>query len=445
MMRPGKPAILPPRHHGVEAFVITLARTPQRTAGVLAQVAPLALPTTIVWATDAREAAALSHSAITPGCQYQPGELALVESWRRALSLIVRRGLEWAVVFEDDAEEVRPGMLAAVQSLPEGWSFAVLHDEQRPVPEYVAGDECGPFQRVTRPAWQSHAVAVSAAGARALLERMAVIDCPIDELFRRRGEGLRVYQCKPDCGFYAQTFFSPSTVRDNGGAGNIPKIIHRIWLNGELPEEFRGYGKRWLDLHVGWKALCWNEDSLRREFPDARPETWGNTAAAQSDVWRLLLLERFGGLYVDTDYEPFRAFDRVVSSASFLASLIGSRPVNGLLACTPGHPLIKQAVAMALDRVGRYPILEAAGPKLIEAVLAPAMGHFPKPLLEDGRRVATAYGDTGVVCMEEATVYPYLWTQPRPDSYPAGTYAAHHWARSWWTPQDWLNHSYGNY
>jgi hypothetical protein len=350
------------------------------------------------------------------------------------------------VVFEDDTEEVRSGALDAIRDLPAGWDFAILHDEQRPAPEYVAGEVAGAFGRVVRPAWQSHAVAVSADGARALLERMAVYGCPIDELFRRKAEGLRVWQCLPGRGFYVQSFFAPSTVRDNGGAGTIPKIIHRIWLGGSMPKEFWLYGRRWEDLHPEWTIRMWSEKALRAEFPDWEPERWGKTAAAQSDVWRLLLLDRFGGLYVDTDYEPFRPFDRVVASAAFLASLIGGKPVNGLLACRAGHPLIKRMVAEAMEGTAQgLPILEAAGPGMVARVLEDAMRHFPKQLVEDGVRIATAYGDTGVVALEQSAVYPYLWTQPRPDSYPAGTMAAHHWARSWWTPQDWLSQSYGNY
>ena len=253
-----------------------------------------------------------------------------------------------------------------------------------------------------------------------------------------------MWQCRPGEGFYRQPFDLPSTVRDSAG-GSIPRAIHQIWIGpNPLPDEFAQYARQWEALHPGWSYCLWTNDKLAAEFPEHDPSAWGSTWAAQSDVWRLLILERFGGLYVDTDFEPFRSFESLIAGAAFLASRIGVQGgkddniANGLLACEPGHPLIRAAVAAAMDGTAQgLPILEAAGPAMMTRVLGDVQKAFRKPVFSNGQEVGSLYGDTGVVVLHEPVCYPYLWHHFRPTSYPPTAWAAHHWARSWWTPMDW--------
>lgn len=418
---------------GLAALVISLRRTPARTAAALAQLAAIGLTVSVVWATDGRDRVALESAATAPGHRLQPGEVGLFDSWFRCAAHIVRHNLAGAVVFEDDAEEVRPGVLNALSELPANADFALLHDADTPTP--TLADGCTEnFLAVSRCSWQTCAVYLSNSGARALLKSLP-IEKPIDVWFRE--SGLRGFQCRPGKGFYRQTFMWPSECRDNGGAGNIPQIIHQVWIGDKLPDEFAAYVEGWKALHRDCIHWLWSETDILMEWPEEKAVfDMCGTPAAKSDFARLLILEKFGGLYVDTDFEAFRSFAEPVRASSFLFGWMDdSNIANGFLASIHHGPVISAMVAEARARIraGR-PILEAAGPALMLDILRPWLNALKKPL-RDG--IGTAYADTGVVGLAPHVLFPYTWTQPRPSVYPESAWAAHHWARSWWTPEMW--------
>eukprot|EP01083_Nonionella_stella_P176088 615176_1 len=69
--------------------------------------------------------------------------------------------------------------------------------------------------------------------------------------------------------------------------------------------------------------------------------------AEKSDILRLAILHRFGGLYVDIDFECLRSLDTLndhlgVGMYSGLSNTGTVELNNGLMACVPGHPLMKR-------------------------------------------------------------------------------------------------------
>lgn len=363
----------------------------------------------------------------------QPGEVALVDTWHRCAAHIVRHNLAGALVFEDDAEQVRPGVLEALSELPADADFALLHDADIPAPTLAEGGTSD-FLAVSRCSWQTCAVYLSNSGARALLKSFP-IEKPSDVWFR--DSGLRGFQCRPGRGFFCQSFMWPSEVRENGGAGKIPKIIHQIWIGDKLPDEFAAYAAEWRRLHPDWEYRLWDGNSILSEWQsEAHTLSRCDTPAAKSDFARLLILEKYGGLYIDTDFEPFKNFAEVVGSAAFLFGWMDHQSVaNGFLASVPGGSVITAMIAEARARIrSGLPILESAGPALVLACIKPRINVMGKPL-RDG--IGTAYGDTGIVGLAPHVLFPYTWTQQRPATYPESAWAAHHWARSWWTPEMW--------
>lgn len=429
----GSPAAPCSAPSGLAALVISLRRTPARTAAALAQLAAIGLPVSVVWATDGRDRAALESAATAPGHHLQPGEVGLFDSWFRCAAHIVRHNLAGAVVFEDDAEEVRPGALNALSELPANADFALLHDADTPTP--TLADGCTEnFLAVSRCSWQTCAVYLTNSGARELLKSLP-IEKPVDAWFR--DSGLKGFQCRPGKGFYRQTFMWPSEVRENGGAGKIPKAIHQIWIGDKLPDEFAAYAAEWRRLHPDFEYRLWDGNSILSEWPnEAHTMARCGTPAAKSDYARLLILEKYGGLYADTDFQPFKNFAEPIRAASFLFGWMDHQSIsNGFLASIPAGAVITEMITEARARIRLgLPILEAAGPALTLSIIKPRINVMGKPL-RDG--IGTAYGDTGVVGLAPHVLFPYTWTQPRPATYPESAWAAHHWARSWWTPEMW--------
>lgn len=205
----------------------------------------------------------------------------------------------------------------------------------------------------------------------------------------------------------------------------IPRILHRIWIGGPLPKEFAGYGRKWAELHPGWSVRLHERppfplrnQGLFDRAPELQPRDWKRW---QSDVLRLELLWRLGGVYVDTDSDPLRPLDPLLKGVrAFTAYSPNPGPHgerlanNGTMGCVPGHPffhaLIEELSAWANAHRGQR-TARAVGPYFISHVLE-----------------SRAWPD--VTVFEAPTFYPMSLRQRdsgvRPDLSEA--YTLHHWA-----------------
>ena len=92
----------------------------------------------------------------------------------------------------------------------------------------------------------------------------------------------------------------------------IPKIIHQIWLGSPFPEVYRNYQQSWLANHPDWEYYLWTDADIaalgleNREFYDT-----SNNYGERSDIARYEILYRFGGVYVDVDYECLKPLDKL--------------------------------------------------------------------------------------------------------------------------------------
>lgn len=135
----------------------------------------------------------------------------------------------------------------------------------------------------------------------------------------------------------------------NSHSPRIPKIIHQVWLGGHaLPDQFEAWRQSWVDHHPDWKHVLWTEDEieelpfLRRDLYDSAPNL-----GAKSDALRLEVIWRFGGLYVDIDFECLHPFDELHARVDFFAAVsnVGALEIsNGLLAARKRHPLVRRAI-----------------------------------------------------------------------------------------------------
>lgn len=102
----------------------------------------------------------------------------------------------------------------------------------------------------------------------------------------------------------------------------MQKLIHRIWLDDSVPDEFKEYGDKWRKLNPDWELKDWlHTDDVpplinQKQFDNARdlcPKDWKRF---QSDLLRLELLYMFGGVYVDMDTEPLKSFGDLLSDVT---------------------------------------------------------------------------------------------------------------------------------
>lgn len=195
----------------------------------------------------------------------------------------------------------------------------------------------------------------------------------------------------------------------------IPRIFHRIWLDEPVPIGFEVFWRRLKDLHPGWQFVTWSDsgelDFMRcREVFDA-----ATTHAGRSDVLRYEVLATFGGIYLDTDVEPLRAFDELLEGDPFAGwedDRLICPTVMGSEAGAPAiEALIRDLPAWAARHAGRPPN-QQTGP------------HF---LTHEWRR------RLDVRLLRPRAFYPVHWSRKRDlgGPYPPESFAVHHWAAGW--------------
>ena len=202
----------------------------------------------------------------------------------------------------------------------------------------------------------------------------------------------------------------------------IPRILHRVWVGPDpMPQEFLDYQESWRRHHPDWEMHLWTEESLPRDL--VRPEAYERlrNPAERSDIIRLEVLFRFGGVYVDTDIECLRPIDPLLEEGvEFFVGSVGPKKVqeerlqnavnNALIAAEPGHPVLERALR-ELRPVTEYGVdKHGTGPWFLSALVR----EHP-----------------------EVTIYPRELFFPGTDAEREQAYADHHDAASWKTPELW--------
>lgn len=142
-------------------------------------------------------------------------------------------------------------------------------------------------------------------------------------------------------------------------AWKIPKIIFQTWKSGELTPEMKAARQSFLD-QSHYKYICWNDEEclrfLQLEYGDRYAHAYAMfvPGAYRADFWRYCVLYKFGGVYADAKTTCLRPLDEIIRPTDELV-LVRDIPVscllNGFIACTPRHPLIKLAMEKTLENI----------------------------------------------------------------------------------------------
>jgi len=174
----------------------------------------------------------------------------------------------------------------------------------------------------------------------------------------------------------------------------IPRILHRIWFGPKMPAEFVAYGEVWRRVMPHWEHRLWTESDVphdlvnREAFAKAPP---GDAHRWRSDILRLELLLRYGGVYVDADTEPLKPLDDLLDGVGcFVAwspnlAKDGRRVLtNATMGAIPWHPFVQELVNEIPASVARFAgnsVAKVTGPYHLDRVwrskLWPDVTTFP--------------------------------------------------------------------
>lgn len=226
----------------------------------------------------------------------------------------------------------------------------------------------------------------------------------------------------------------------------IPKHIHQTWKSGLVPEQFRNYVDSWRKHHPEWQYTLWtdemNRDFIAQHYPGFLPVFDAYPLAIQRvDAVRYFILNTYGGIFVDLDFECLRNTEPLLREANFVA---GKEPPehaldhrktyivsNAFMAAVPGTAFLEKICAiLQQNNYYRYSgepgfnaVLDCAGPFMLS-------------------RTYEQYDDKDEIrILDHEVLYPLvkerITGRLRPEDLQnpellQNAYAIHHYWGSWW-------------
>lgn len=150
---------------------------------------------------------------------------------------------------------------------------------------------------------------------------------------------------------------------------HIPKIIHQMWIGDPAKRP-----DKWINTWKvdGWEHRLWTETEIdelklknRKQY-----DYYYNSGQyhGASDVARLEILEKYGGMYIDADTERLRDFtgdylyaDIFAVNESDIREGLGHRIANGIIGCQPHSPTIKEYIKRIGEAKKLEPIWDTIG------------------------------------------------------------------------------------
>jgi len=240
----------------------------------------------------------------------------------------------------------------------------------------------------------------------------------------------------------------------------IPHIIHHIWLGGRLPYEYEPYYQSWLYYHPSWTFIFWTDDPrnyhkgdvvvysfdeleylLSKRVPpqfivvDVNDLLFDNRIyfddainyGERGDILDYEIVYRFGGVYVDADFECLKPLDLFHEQYDFYT---GVQPLDtnmvhlgaALFGAIPYHPILKRCVEEIKNNQHIEQIVIKTGPLYFTKMFCQVA---PRDKLINVAFPASYFYPCGY---DQRGTDKALWVKPE-------SYAVHHWAGSWLKPE----------
>ncbi len=133
----------------------------------------------------------------------------------------------------------------------------------------------------------------------------------------------------------------------------IPKIIHQTWKNKKLPDQVKEWTDSWKNMNPDFvykfytdidcfKFIYTNYPEYLDMYEDLQP-------IERADVFRYLILHKYGGIYADLDTECFKTMGPLLElfNDCLITGYEYEQPVQFLqwfIACNKGCPIMLELV-----------------------------------------------------------------------------------------------------
>ncbi len=159
----------------------------------------------------------------------------------------------------------------------------------------------------------------------------------------------------------------------------IPKILHFIWIQGAsaMPAEYRWCLDTWAPMYPGWEIKLWTRDNLPKLQNSG---VWKrNVPTVQSDIARLEVVWRMGGVFMDVDMQCLRPIGPLIKDSHAFVSMRNRDFLeNSGFGAEPEHPWLLDAIRefdRSQEKIWR--VLDADAPFRKAVDLHPEIDVFP--------------------------------------------------------------------
>lgn len=240
----------------------------------------------------------------------------------------------------------------------------------------------------------------------------------------------------------------------------IPKIIHHIWLGSALSEKDQGFYESWRTHNADWTFIFWTDnpsnynkgDTVVHSFEELEQLLHNNASTPirivvdthalnfenrtyfdqsinygeKSDILRYEAVYRFGGVYVDCDFECYKGlelFHHMYDFYTGLQPLDTNRVQLGcaLFGAIPKHPILRNCIENIKHNQHIPQIIAKTGPLFFTREFCKLAGRAE---LKDIAFPASYFYPRGY---EERHKPKSMWCKTE-------SFATHHWAGSWLEP-----------
>ena len=126
----------------------------------------------------------------------------------------------------------------------------------------------------------------------------------------------------------------------------IPKKIHYCWFwKNDKPQDFLTFLETWKKYCPDYEIIEWNEDNFDLSLCEYTKRAYDNKKwAFVSDYVRFAVLEKHGGIYMDTDVEVYKNLDIFLNDSCFLWFQDKKNLWGAVIWCEKNHPFISEVV-----------------------------------------------------------------------------------------------------
>lgn len=160
----------------------------------------------------------------------------------------------------------------------------------------------------------------------------------------------------------------------------IPKIIHYCWFGPkQMSKTDKKCIKSWKKHLPDYKLMLWNEQNSPIDAPFVKAALEAKKYAFAADYVRIWALNRYGGVYMDTDMLVLKNLDSFLNNKAFIGKENQNTCNAAILGCEKECEFISQTIKkynsinFSLDNIQTITI-----PEIITSVIN-SLDEFDKP------------------------------------------------------------------